>query len=238
MAPMDRNKQKYIMLGGGLLAVFALAAILLKLLGGSAGPANDAGLLLTRNPDTRVTTEAPDTTADSVIVAPTESSEATVGMTAATEGEYQALDFTLSNSRGEMHSLSDFRGRIIVLNFWASWCPPCRAEMPMLDAWYQEIKDRDDIVFMAVDLTDGGRETREAADRFIAGEGYSFPYYYDERQPDQPSAAELYYVQSIPTTWIIAPNFDLYYQHRGILTREQLDHYLAGVQSYAAGSSN
>ncbi|MDI9471115.1 MAG: TlpA disulfide reductase family protein [Bacillota bacterium] len=239
---MNKNNIKYILLGGGLIAIFALAALLLKLLGGNADPSSDSGPLVTRRPDTTVTTAAPSTTLDSVTVAPPETtktndaagSETAGAKTEASDSEYQAPDFTLSNNLGETHSLSEFRGRIIVLNFWASWCPPCRAEMPMLDAWYKEIKDRDDIVFIAVDLTDGGRETRDAADRFIAGEGYSFPYYYDERQAGTPSAAELYYVQSIPTTWIIAPDFNLFYQHRGILTRDQLDHFLESVKSYAA----
>ena len=237
MAPMDKNKRKFILLGGGLLAVFALAAILLKLLGGHADPAGDPGPLATRQPDTTTTAETPGTASDSVTGAPedaVETGETAGSENTATGGEYQAPDFTLTNNRGETQALGLSRARH--RSQLGPLCPPCRSEMPMLNAWYQEIAERDDIVFMAVDLTDGGRETRDAADRFISGEGYSFPYYYDERQAGMPSAAELYYVQSIPATWIIAPNFDLYYQHRGILTREQLDHYLAGVQSYAAGA--
>ena len=73
----------------------------------------------------------------------------------------KALDFTMLNSEGEEVSLYDYVGKPIVLNFWASWCPPCKAEMPDFEAAYQ--KYGDDVVFLMVNLTDGRRETVDTA---------------------------------------------------------------------------
>ena len=88
-----------------------------------------------------------------------------------------APDFTMTDASGEEVKLSDFFGKPVILNFWASWCDPCKSEMPHFEDAYQ--KYGEDINFVIVNLTDGARETVEAASDFIEEQGYTFPLYFD-----------------------------------------------------------
>ena len=107
-----------------------------------------------------------------------------------------APDFTVYDRAGNAVKLSDFRGKPVVINFWASWCGPCRSELPDFDAACQELSG--EVQFLMVNMT-GGRETRESADALLQAEGYSFPVYYDLDQ----DAATTYGVYSLPTTLFI-----------------------------------
>ena len=104
-------------------------------------------------------------------------------------------DFTVMDASGKEVKLSDFRGKPTVVNFWASWCGPCKSEMPDFDAVYREMGD--EIHFLMVNMTDGGQETLAGAQKFIADSGYTFPVYYDTLY----SAAMAYGVTSLPTTY-------------------------------------
>ena len=106
-------------------------------------------------------------------------------------------DFTIADSEGNEIMFSDFRGKPVVLNFWASWCPPCKQEMPEFEKVYQELGR--DVQFLMLALTDGGRETKETASSFIEEQGYSFPVFYDVFR----EGAILFGIQSIPTTFFI-----------------------------------
>lgn len=108
-----------------------------------------------------------------------------------------APDFTVIDLEGTEHSLSDFRGKPVILNFWASWCGPCKSEMPDFEEMYQEYKE--EIHFMFVNLTDGYQETLEKASSYIQGQGYTFPVYYDTKL----DAASAYNTSSIPATYFI-----------------------------------
>lgn len=68
---------------------------------------------------------------------------------------YEAPDFTLPDLQGRSHRLSDFRGKVVFLNLWATWCPPCREEMPSMEALYRRLKDRGFVV-LAVAEDEGG----------------------------------------------------------------------------------
>ena len=111
--------------------------------------------------------------------------------------EIGAPDFVLIDAFGKEVKLSDMFGKPIVLNFWASWCPPCKSEMPEFDKVYRELGS--DIVFMMVDMTDGRRETMETGANYISSQGFSFSVYYDTNQ----EGAYKYGVRSIPTTVFI-----------------------------------
>lgn len=118
----------------------------------------------------------------------------------AAEGESslkEAPDFTVYDRSGKAYSLSDFRGKGVILNFWASWCGPCKNEMPDFDEIYKELGDK--YHFLMVNMTDGNTETVETAGSFIEEKGYSFPVYYDT----EGTAGAAYSVYSIPTTYFI-----------------------------------
>ena len=109
----------------------------------------------------------------------------------------QAPDFTVYDIDGNEVKLSDFFGKPIVVNFWASWCGPCKMEMPDFHEKYLELDG--DVAFLMVNMTDGSRETVEIASAFIAEQGYTFPVFYDTAS----SAAITYSVYSLPTTFFI-----------------------------------
>lgn len=106
-----------------------------------------------------------------------------------------APDFTASDIKGLDVSLSDFKGKPVVINFWASWCPPCKAEMPDYEKLYREYSSKG-VVFMMVDLTDGSRETITTAKKFITDSKYTFPVYFDVKY----SGANAYKINSIPVS--------------------------------------
>lgn len=138
---------------------------------------------------------------------------------APTEGEtdrMMAPDFTVQDINGNEVSLSDFFGKPIVLNFWASWCGPCKSEMPEFDEAYLE--QGEDIHFLMVNMTDGAQESVETASSFIAEAGYSFPVYYDTAY----DAAITYGVSSLPTTYFIDGNGYLVTYAMGAISAEML----------------
>ena len=113
------------------------------------------------------------------------------------EQEQKAPDFGMTDWDGNPVRLSDFTGRPVVINFWASWCPPCRVEMPDFDRVYQDIGD--EVQFMMVNLVDGQQETVEIAKRYITSNNFTFPVFFDTRR----EGASAYGIRSIPTTLFI-----------------------------------
>lgn len=101
-----------------------------------------------------------------------------------------------SAESGETVKLSDKLGKPIVINFWASWCGPCKAELPDFEEMYK--KYGDEVEFMMVNLT-SGRETKSVAKAFVDSCGYTFPVYYDTMS----SGAMAYGINAIPLTVFI-----------------------------------
>ena len=108
-----------------------------------------------------------------------------------------APDFTVVDPEGNVCQLSQFRGTPVVLNFWASWCGPCKSEMPTFEAKAAELQGK--VQFMMVNLTDGETETPETAHAFIQEMGYTFPVFYDTYQ----NAMTAYGVNAVPVTYFI-----------------------------------
>ena len=127
-----------------------------------------------------------------------------------------APDFTVYTADGAPVKLSDMNGKPLVLNFWASWCPPCKSEMPDFDEICKEFDGK--VTFMMVNLTDGVQETVESARNFIHMMEYSFPVYYDTSM----EASNVYGIQSIPTTFFIDAEGKLIAYANGAMDGETL----------------
>ena len=137
--------------------------------------------------------------------------------------ETMAPDFRVYDADGNEVTLSGMRGMPVVLSFWASWCPPCKAELPDFDAACSE---NPDICFMMVNLTDGSSETVETASSFIESNGYSFPVYYDTDY----DAANVYGVMSIPMTVFIDAEGHVRTYSVGMISSETLEEGIALIR--------
>lgn len=128
-----------------------------------------------------------------------------------------APDFTVENGDGEEVSLHDFFGKPIVLNFWASWCGPCKMELPDFQEAYEKYDG--EVQFLMVNMTDGMQETKEIAMKFMDDAGYTLPVYYDTAQ----EAAYTYTVYSLPTTFFISAEGEPVAYAQGMIDAETLE---------------
>lgn len=127
-----------------------------------------------------------------------------------------APDFTVYDVEGNAYKLSDFKGKPVILNFWASWCGPCVSEMPEFQSFYE--KYGEEIHFVLVNLTDGMQETVESASAFVNGQGYTFPVYYDT----DVDAAMVYGVNAVPVSYFIDAEGNFVAWAQGALTADML----------------
>ena len=126
-----------------------------------------------------------------------------------------APDFTVLNEKVDELKLSDYFGKPIVLNFWATWCGYCVEEMPDFDRAY---KEHPEVQFLMVNATDGVRETTEKAKQFLEEKGFTFPVVYDTQQ----SAVYAYYVTGFPSTYFIDAEGSMVTYFNGMLSYENL----------------
>ena len=106
-----------------------------------------------------------------------------------------APDITVYDANGNAVKLSDMRGKPVVLNIWASWCDPCKMEMPYFQSASETYAD--ELQFMMVNLS--GQDSRQNAEDILEAAGYTFPVYYDQDR----AAEQNYYPGSIPATFFI-----------------------------------
>lgn len=127
-----------------------------------------------------------------------------------------APDFKVYDKEGNEVTLSSLTGKPVVLNFWASWCGPCKIEMKDFEKAYSNYKD--DVHFAMVNLTDGHRETVKTASKYIEDQGFTFPVYFDT----DIDAANTYRVYSVPSTYFINSDGELVGYVNGLIQAETL----------------
>ena len=128
-----------------------------------------------------------------------------------------APNFTVLDKDGNTVEFSSKKGKPMILNFWASWCPPCKAEMPDFEEAYKKYGDK--VEFMMVNLTDGNRETLQKAKDHVSSNGYTFPVYFDT----QSTAAYAYSISSVPATYIIDAEGNIVAHAIGMITANDLE---------------
>ena len=200
----------------GLLVTLALLAVLM------AGGTWLYNTLIARVEPQAVTGAPEATAAAAVTTAPqTETQQETAQQkTAEAAGPMPranlAKDFTVYTDEGEAARLISLRGKPAVINFFASWCGPCKMEMPYFDEAYKTYGDQ--ITFMMVDLCAYGNDTKENAKKLVADGGWTFPVYFDT----EGSAVQAYSVRSMPTTIFVSAEGELVGKQVGAMTQEQL----------------
>lgn len=140
-----------------------------------------------------------------------------------------AVDFTLKDQFGNTHSLSDYKGKTIFLNFWATWCPPCKAEMPDIQRLYEESETEGDdaVIVLGVAAPNLGRETsEEGIKEFLEENGYTYPVLIDT----DGSLFYAYSINSYPTTYMIDRDGNVYGYISGQLTSDLMESIIQQTQ--------
>ena len=221
---------RLIILTGVVLLVFIGAIVAYSQLSGNLA-ANNTVKVTASTTKANVTAAATDQTKanTSSSADPQQTTAAVVSAKEGIEIGNLAYDFTLTNYAGEDVTLSGLRGKIVVLNFWASWCGPCQNEMPefqiMQDAFTAQ-GAKADTVFLTVNLADGQRETRDTAQAFLDEKGYTFPAVFDAG-----SVANLYQIYSIPTTFVLDKNGVITEMFLGSTNQKDLEKAIEAAKS-------
>ena len=142
--------------------------------------------------------------------------------------DYSAPDFTMLDMDGNEVTLASFFGKPIILNFWASWCGPCKSEMPDIQKFYEEYGEK--VHFLIVNCTDGSRETVETAKAFIKDAGYTFPVYFDTTY----MGAYTYGASSIPLTYFIDADGNMAAYYMGAMSESILRQGIDMIDTPAA----
>lgn len=134
-----------------------------------------------------------------------------------------AIDFTLTDQYGNEHTLSDYKGKVVFLNFWATWCPPCREEMPDIEALYNEYgQNQGEVIFLGVanpkskDNLNTKEVEREGVIAFLKENQYTFPVVFDETG----EILAQYYISAFPTTFLINKEGNITGYAAGMLTKD------------------
>ncbi|TSI09754.1 TlpA family protein disulfide reductase [Lysinibacillus sp. BW-2-10] len=127
---------------------------------------------------------------------------------------------------GDPINLSDLRGKIVILNFWATWCPPCRAEMPHMQSFYEKNKDNG-VEIIAVNLT-ALDEGKQAVEKFVNEYGLTFPVVLDENG----SVGKLYEILTIPTSYIIDAEGRIFQKFVGSMDEQIMEDMIKSIQMY------
>jgi len=191
------NKKSLLILCIVLVLLIAGAGMLYNSLAGSV----QLGGLATTPPETQAPTETvPEAPGETTEAQPTE------------PVDYSAPDFTMLDMDGNEVTLASFLGKPIVLNFWASWCGPCKSEMPELQKFYEQYGEEIQFLLVSVD------DSVDTAKAFIADNGYTFPVFFDTTS----MGAYTYGASSIPLTYFIDSDGNLAAYYMGAMSESIL----------------
>ncbi len=133
----------------------------------------------------------------------------------------KAPDFNLKDQYGVVHSLENYKGKVMFLNFWATWCPPCKKEMPDVESIYKEYgENKKDVVILGVNS-----EKENEVKKFLKDKGYTFPTVIDENS----EVMRKYFIQAFPTSFVIDKEGNVYGYVMGGLTKEQIKQVIEEV---------
>ena len=133
----------------------------------------------------------------------------------------KAPDFNLKDQYGVVHSLENYKGKVIFLNFWATWCPPCKKEMPDIENIYKEYgENKKDVVILGINS-----EKENEVKKFLKDKGYTFPTVIDENS----EVMRKYFIQAFPTSFVIDKEGNVYGYVMGGLTKEQIKQVIEEV---------
>lgn len=136
-------------------------------------------------------------------------------------GGVSAVDFTLLDQYDQEHSLADYEGKVIFLNFWATWCPPCKQEMPDIQAKYEyyQAHPEENVVILGVAAPEvGGEESLDNVKSFLEENGYTYPVLMDDG-----GLFSAYRIQSYPTTYMIDKEGKIFGYVQGMLSADMID---------------
>jgi cytochrome c-type biogenesis protein len=143
--------------------------------------------------------------------------------TAPEETKSPAFDFTLVDQYGDEHTLSDYKGKVVFLNFWATWCPPCKKEMPDIEALYNEYgKNEGDVIILGVanpaseEYPNNSDVTKKEVIAFLDDNSYTFPVVFDVTG----DVLSNYFISAFPTTFLIDKEGNVYGYASGTLTKD------------------
>ena len=202
------KKKTLFLLCLALVAVIAAASVLYN---GLADQVDTAGLatVATSSPTTEPAVESTGETAETTVT---------------TEApDYSAPNFSMEDWDGNVVRLADYVGKPIVLNFWASWCGPCKSEMPDFEEAYQKYGDKIHFIMLNCTISD----SMEDAKALIEDSGYTFPVYFDTTG----EASYAYGASSIPMTFFIDENGELVTYARGALSADLLEKGIGYIYS-------
>ncbi len=201
-----------VKIGAALLILMGILTLFGVLNGGTSSPPSSS------DPGTQPSALTGDRTV------PTTEPEAETKPTTDESEPVPAPDFTLVDQNGETHTLSDYQGKTVFLNFWATWCSPCRGEMPEIQALYEKYgSNQEDLIVLGVAGPNVGQEgSAEDIAAFLSENKYSFPVVMDE---DGGVFAQ-YGIRAFPTTFLIDENGNLFGYIESALTGEIMEQFV------------
>ena len=208
-----RNFMKYTVKIGGILLVIIGIMTLTGWMNGITSYLNSF------TPSSPPQTEASPQPAQTASPTPASTPAPTSGKTV------PAFDFSLRDQYGNLHTLSEYKGKVVFLNFWATWCPPCRSEMPHIQELYQEYGGNSgDVVILGISNPKTAAnphaqdKSPEEITAFLKENNYSFPSVFDETG----EVFANYYISSFPTTFMIGKDGNIFGYVSGALTKDMM----------------